>query len=553
MARPTPKAQADNPRAFQISQIQRRYRAQADDHPNGDTLLAFELQPTDPDFPYDIDQLACQLTVPNGYPASSRPTLQIKNTEIPRGFQINIERGFDAIAAEGRTSTLLALMNRLDQRLEAILAGKIAETVKIVPNQRSSTAANAGSAPQPVPDAQTQKSSLEPTAEQLEAAKIKRRSDTRQLEARFSRVPGFKASSGGWRYTIPIEVLSRNTWPPPLRLLRSVDVSVPDKYPLEPLLLHLNNDSPEARAVESAFKSRSREQPGSTIVSQINHLAQNMKSMASLAPTPARESADAEAGPTAPSRTMVPPPLKDDDSHVQHIPRPPEWNLGQDDEDESDEDSDMSSSGTDEAVDTPDEEHEEATTATAPAERGILLSFPRLELHGIELLELTSLNLTVKCERCKDTTDIERLRSATETSKMREQSCKKCAATLAVRFRADMIHVNSVRGGYLDLDGCTVVDMLPRCVLKTRVRGSIVFAHLRYSNFMPTCSECSTAYPSPGVTAVRGDSAFAVCRECHKKMSRLSTDVHCRCVALTLHTSSADHRGQVPPGQRLCK
>ena len=28
------------------------------------------------------------------------------------------------------------------------------------------------------------------------------------------------------------------------------------------------------------------------------------------------------------------------------------------------------------------------------------------------------------------------------------------------------MHVNSVRAGYLDLDGCTVVDMLPRYVFR---------------------------------------------------------------------------------------
>ena len=29
----------------------------------------------------------------------------------------------------------------------------------------------------------------------------------------------------------------------------------------------------------------------------------------------------------------------------------------------------------------------------------------------------------------------------------------------------DMMHANCVRAGYLDLDGCVVVDMLPRFVL----------------------------------------------------------------------------------------
>lgn len=41
------------------------------------------------------------------------------------------------------------------------------------------------------------------------------------------------------------------------------------------------------------------------------------------------------------------------------------------------------------------------------------------------------------------------------------------------------------------------------------------------SNFIPTCSECSTTYPAPGVVSVRGESSMAVCRECHRKMSKL--------------------------------
>lgn len=40
------------------------------------------------------------------------------------------------------------------------------------------------------------------------------------------------------------------------------------------------------------------------------------------------------------------------------------------------------------------------------------------------------------------------------------------------------------------------------------------------SNFIPTCSECSTPYPAPGIVSVRGESSIAICRECHKKMSK---------------------------------
>lgn len=38
------------------------------------------------------------------------------------------------------------------------------------------------------------------------------------------------------------------------------------------------------------------------------------------------------------------------------------------------------------------------------------------------------------------------------------------------------------------------------------------------SHFIPTCAECSTTFPAPGVAAVRGESAMAACRQCHRKM-----------------------------------
>ena len=99
---------------------------------------------------------------------------------------------------------------------------------------------------------------------------------------------------------------------------------------------------------------------------------------------------------------------------------------------------------------------------------------------------------------------------------------------MAVRFRADLIHANSVRAGYLDLDGCTVVDMLP-------------------SNFVPTCAECSTSLPEPGVAAVRGDSAMAICRECHHRLSFRISEVK------FLQVSASAIRASRAPGRKKQK
>lgn len=51
--------------------------------------------------------------------------------------------------------------------------------------------------------------------------------------------------------------------------------------------------------------------------------------------------------------------------------------------------------------------------------------------------------------------------------------------------------------------------------------GKCHLAHdaLSGSHFIPTCAECSTLYPLPGVSSVRGESAMLHCRECHLRMS----------------------------------
>ena len=122
-----------------------------------------------------------------------------------------------------------------------------------------------------------------------------------------------------------------------------------------------------------------------------------------------------------------------DKGHVVVIPRPPEWaqNTKETDEGWSSDDSFTYDSG-----DESDEEDREVidTPTSSPAERGIMLSFPHMELYGVELLELTSLSITVKCERCKELLDVERLRNNTkgDHSGMKDESCKKCAMNLAI-------------------------------------------------------------------------------------------------------------------------
>ncbi|ODV95891.1 hypothetical protein PACTADRAFT_49331, partial [Pachysolen tannophilus NRRL Y-2460] len=67
--------------------------------------LTLSIVPSDPDFPFDLDFLKISLFVPskypffqrNGYDKTTRPSIAVLNEEIPKGFSVNIEYGFNEI------------------------------------------------------------------------------------------------------------------------------------------------------------------------------------------------------------------------------------------------------------------------------------------------------------------------------------------------------------------------------------------------------------------------------------------------------------------------
>ncbi len=133
-----------------------------DDKANEESIyMTFMIQPSDPDFPYDLDFLNVSLAIPQTYPGHApSPTITVLNEEIPKGFSANIEIGFKQIVAtvlhnrnikrnqktennphdENREdeidieggNDLLGMMKTLDKCLEKFLSMKRRETVKIV-------------------------------------------------------------------------------------------------------------------------------------------------------------------------------------------------------------------------------------------------------------------------------------------------------------------------------------------------------------------------------------------------------------------------------------
>ncbi|KAL3421740.1 CHY zinc finger domain-containing protein [Phlyctema vagabunda] len=514
-----------DPREFQLGQIRRRFspkeslqKASAQWDTEEGSLLQFKLPPSDPDFPFEMTALECSLLVPTHYP-ESRPMLKVENKDIPRGFAINVEHGFNELAQEKAASTLLELIKALDKNLEVFLSAQKADTVKIVvPNKKdtrhlanlpiravepvSSPQQNPGPSSPPKPAAPIKYEPIFTKAQKADALK-RREAETRQLEARMGRLPLFKKSGDGIAYTIPIEPKRRSELPVALQAVKAIQLFVPLIYPLQSCRVQLEGvEASEGKSVAKGFEVKAAEQKEATLMGHVNYLAQNMHTLAKTVIEEKEPVQPIVANPVEFPDTKKTEGNQDPErGHVQYIARPPEWTMVEtSDAEESDDDysydsGDESTSDEEEKVEVDELKLKDSQFVSNP-ERGTAISFPFMELYGIGLLEVVTLNITVKCDRCKDITEVRGLKDGVAKS----ESCKKCASALSISFRRDLLHANAVRAGFLDLEGCIIGDMLP-------------------SSFVPTCSRCSTSYPLPGIVSVQGETTPNVCRECHQKFT----------------------------------
>lgn len=510
--KPVPGSQTTDPRGYQLSQLRRRHSPKESTLDDGSTSLFFKLSPSDPDFPFDLDALECDLSVPVAYPADP-PTLRVRNSGMPRGFAINVERGWDRLVKESKGATLLTLTNLLDKNLETILAEERADTVKLMAfkdtrhlEQREQTRKTPAAKSPPVepPKKEAPVFAREPsfTWDEINEAKGRRARETRQLEARMGRLPSYHRSPDGIVYTLPLEPRNRAQLPPGLQGVKTVYLIVPLLYPLQQLRIQLNEaDAADAEPVEELFALKAAEQRQMNLTSHMNYLAVNLLVLTKMASFQAKlekeekedrgrqEEADREEGKEAAETEDF---VK---SHVKVIPRPPEWEY---DDRGSDSESDWSQDADYDNYDSGAEQDGGAAldskTSSKTVEKGTALLFPSIELYGIEILELSVLNLSVKCSRCKTTHDIKNLKHGVEKT----DSCSKCANPFAASYTQEPIHQHSNRAGLIDMGGCTIADLLQ-------------------STFTPTCSECSK--PAAGINAVRGDSKSNICRECHTRFN----------------------------------
>lgn len=451
-----------NPREFQINQLRRRFRP--DEKADGkETTLTFGLAPSDPDFPFELDNLQCVLHIPTSYPGTGRPTLSVTNPEMDTTYQENVARGFDDIVdftmrTKGQ-GTLLNWMNTLDKQLERLLTSlERGPRLKFVanigddvaakdPTLRQETAPSQSPSTRPAPVAPSSRLQTQPTTkpvtarshtpEQRAGAEKRRSTETKQLEARLGRLPLFQKRTDT-SFIVPIQPIKHDQLPSALQAVKSVKLVVPQLYPLEHSAIEIQaNESPEARSVEIGFAQWVEQNSQMNLVSQINYLGSNMHNFAKTPLPEAAEQAQGDAVliepeiPT-PESGDVPTKATEDRPHLHIIPRPPEWSVpdphsGSDMTDES------SYEESEEEMEGDDDGGAPVPAAVETPGRGIALSFPFLELYGIELLEIMHLAITIKCERCKQSSDIKNvphIQDPKATPKI--ESCKKCANSMSI-------------------------------------------------------------------------------------------------------------------------
>jgi hypothetical protein len=121
-----------------------------------------------------------------------------------------------------------------------------------------------------------------------------------------------------------------------------------------------------------------------------------------------------------------------DKPHLHFVQRPPEWTVHYNGSgsDETDISSENEYSDDEEDGGAPVPDLPEPTT-----EHGVALSFPFLELYGIELLDLVGPYITIKCDRCKELLDVRNIphtKDSDGTLSPKVEACKKCSNSMSI-------------------------------------------------------------------------------------------------------------------------
>ncbi|KAJ2726461.1 hypothetical protein GGI07_000599 [Coemansia sp. Benny D115] len=543
----------------------------------GETALAVEMRPSDPDFPFDVSRLYFALVIPALYPATrtSDPVLeiQIANKNIPVGIKRNIEVGFakyvrktaNAAIEAGSTEDLPSLedyITWLDINLELMMQQKAAPTIKFASFGSSGKAAESPkdkARENASPSARTQQTTEDAAAAANDQAgsvndrpesrisqasssaalftppasrpavgrpvrrpnagdtgstaeDSRRTAELRQLERRFRSSYRVVSESSGGSTTVQLDIQPTDPDIQGLDISQlTVTIDIDREYPQgsPAVAISVTPDSilgrkgkpstwqpAEGRPARMEFVSQSFENHVATTTSMslLHHLNWLDRQLVRLltgplpAPHPAQQPAkpvqsvhprSSPDTPLAPKATSM---FGADESEKPWIKTISAAEAGlptdmaslnlSNTESDSFVGSDYSTSLSD-SDDQPDagaahepQDKGKANAASGfsrPARRGTEIRLGRITLKNVSLAHCHSLNLNVRCTRCKNSVELKGIVPTLQEDKDQQmwRACDSCTTILGVRFRPDWLFAGCTSLGFLDCSGCTPIDLLP--------------------------------------------------------------------------------------------
>ncbi|KAJ3009341.1 hypothetical protein HKX48_008026 [Thoreauomyces humboldtii] len=334
---------------------------------------------------------------------------------------------------------------------------------------------------------------LEITTDPADRAKLLCEADLATIERRFS------ASGYSLVLTNAVQTVVRANLVPtdpdfPFELEGlELEIALPTSYPMIPCTIRVLNESIPASLRRNVEKAWTKKATASKllILPMINWLDSQLEALLiESAEPPAKitfiNNERHQRGVSVPERELS----------MGVVPSGPESDSATSSEEDF-------SEGNDEEEDSdPGEVVNQTSTSLSQQHKGIHIRLPNAGLENIALLQCMSLNIVVRCTKCKQSNDVKNL-VPSDSPAPRWVTCLQCGMALGIRFRSSPLHSTSLSIGYLDLEQCSAQDLLP-------------------SNYVATCDQCFKVQSSAHAfkSVIRGYPITMTCiAGCHAKMT----------------------------------
>ncbi|KAI8876588.1 hypothetical protein K501DRAFT_200091, partial [Backusella circina FSU 941] len=533
-------------RDLELIQLETRYKSsyRLVSETGQESVVRLAIKPSDPDFPYEMVALQVQLHVPKDYP-SAPCSLDVLNTDIPKGFAINLEKGYlERVKTTTVHQTLVRQMNWLDRNMETLLQQAPAPTVRFVsnqqrlsentaaeiipvtlPNQRqpqqnvskkeytrkqpikteivTTSSPSTTALPQQIIEPQQLQLELQRqeqvstsekhtfTEEQVDAAAKRRRHEFRQLQTRFCDT--FKTLRTNQQEIVASFVLNINDPEFTYEQMMGgrelyIKYHVPILYPLEPCSIEIDNkglDKTRASWIIQAFDLQVKNGTYN-LFENLNWLNRHLEQLLQTPPThKSEEQREVDAIAAAQQKDLKPPvvqrPLDPTSTLSPNAPlfTPKKKKVSLfDDEDTKknrvvivndpsiirDADEEQQAAEEEVEVELADDDDQDgiliydeqgpnvpvATPSPTTLRRGTEVRLVDPVLENVSLFRCAILHIVVKCNRCKETVDMENVHPETDNSsddkqhsKERWMACPTCSSVIGIRFLGDFVHQGS--------------------------------------------------------------------------------------------------------------